>query len=206
MAANDEWRIDEEQEAVEGARFLKLMLRQARADPYFWKWVVVAMHNAVHACFVLALKGTWPVNLLPDEIRKKVLREQHSRNFDARVYDAKIAPFLELYKRVQNDDFMLLLTISKSLPGDTDRDESIEWLNRTRNEFIHTRSMTYIRDVSAYPRRLLHALSVMDFLVRQSGNVHFFKDQNAQDMENELAQVRDLLEAMAGSMHGQPVQ
>jgi hypothetical protein len=200
--SHTEWRIDEEREAVEGVRFLALMLEQAVGDPYFWKWFVVAMHNALHAGFVLALKSTWPVRLLPKTTMKKVLKDQHEAGFDFRVYEEKIAPFLELYKRVQDDKHMGQLTISKALPVDSTSDKSIEWLNENRNMFIHTRSMSYIRDISTYPQRLLDALSVLEFLVHQSGNVHLYDDQDAQDIASNLLRIRGLLELMDASMRG----
>ncbi len=119
------WRFDEDREAVEGVRFLLLVLQQALNDDYFWKWSIVAMHNALQAGFVLALKNTWPVRLLPEKVQKEVLKEQHKSGFDFRVYEEKIAAFLELYKRVQDKKYMEYLTISKPLPKDSDRDKSI---------------------------------------------------------------------------------
>lgn len=117
------------------------------------------------------------------------------------MYEEKIAPFLELYVRVQDKNYMEQLVDSKPLPEDSTRDASIVWLNETRNTFIHIRSMSYSLDVSEHPRRMLDVLSVLEFLVLESGNISFYEEGDTQDITKNLLEIRELLQAIDTLIH-----
>ena len=42
-------------------------IRRVTDDIYEWKWVVIALHNAVQAFMVLALKGSNSFNVMGDK-------------------------------------------------------------------------------------------------------------------------------------------
>src|SRR5688500_8603520 len=67
---------NERKEAVDAIELTALFLEEAIANPDRWKWVMIALHNAVQAFMVLALKGTWSVTVLHRAQRTKKLQAQ----------------------------------------------------------------------------------------------------------------------------------
>ena len=52
---------NERKEAVDAIEMTARFLEEAKENPDRWKWVMIALLNAVQAFMVLALQGTWNV-------------------------------------------------------------------------------------------------------------------------------------------------
>ncbi len=94
----------ETNERIEAVRALdkaREELRRVLADPYYWKWVIIALHNALQGFMVLATQGTnpapiarvnktlleaynllRPVKDLPDKVREKYIAENYGANLE----------------------------------------------------------------------------------------------------------------------------
>lgn len=189
-------RGDEEREVAKGLDFLSEMLRLCESDTYYWKWAIVGMHNALHGCFVLALKGTWPVQLLKDDIRRKVVADQHAVDFDERVWEQDVAAFMSLYRRVMDPDEMRRYNISKALPEYCIRSVCVNWLSGERNRLLHYRSMTYVVGTRFHPQKLLRCLAVADFLLNDSKAFFWHDDQYESAAKVGLDTIRRQLKLM----------
>jgi hypothetical protein len=162
----------QERDTVRSLEFFVEMLGRVKDDGYYWKWATIALHNTCHGFMVLALEGTWSVGLLPPKARRRVLQQdQGVRIFDDRVYSERIMGFIELFASVQSVDDMTQNMISEAFVSTAAMNSSMQELNNLRNEHLHFRAMTYIRDVPAFVPMSLNALEVVDSLLNKSGNI-----------------------------------
>src|SRR5687767_3146447 len=68
---------DDEREAVGALEEAAGYLEIAEIDPArAWKWVIIALHNAVQGFMVLALKSTWNVRVLHRDQRSEKIRAE----------------------------------------------------------------------------------------------------------------------------------
>jgi hypothetical protein len=167
----------QERDAARSLEFFVEMLDRVREDSYYWKWAIIALHNACHGFMVLALEGTWPVRLLPLKTRRKVLQDQYSVDFDDRVYSDHIMGFLDLFEAIQDETMMRQYTDSKAFESKNTVTESMRSLNDLRNQHLHFRAMTRIDYVPAFVPMCFDALEVIDFLISESGNVGWTHSQ-----------------------------
>lgn len=170
-------RMNPESEAVEGALFLEEMLQRVAESKYHWKWATMALFNLTYSTFVLALKGTWPVQLLTNQQRGKTLKNQHILDFDESVWTGNAAAFRTLYKRVLSEEIMArYYQISKALAENDDQFEGIEWLADRRDQFVHFKAESSAHELTVFPDQFLKVLEVVRFLVEDSGNICHFDD------------------------------
>lgn len=167
----------QERDSVRSLEFFVEMLDRVEEDSYYWKWAMTALHNACHGFMVLALEGTWPVNLLPPKARHKVLQDQYSVPFDDRVYTERISGFMELFDGVRQNSMMLRYTTSRAYSPPEEVIEAMRRLNELRNMDLHFRAMTRIEYVPAFVPMSLHVLGVIDFLKTESGNIGWAHSQ-----------------------------
>jgi hypothetical protein len=66
-------RTDERKEAVNSLEKAYQFILEVHNDPYNWKWVIIAIHNATQAFMVLALQGPASLNVI--KIEKNGLRQ-----------------------------------------------------------------------------------------------------------------------------------
>ena len=57
-------RADERMEAINSLERTYYFILEVHNDPYNWKWIMIALHNATQAFMVLALQGTASLNVV----------------------------------------------------------------------------------------------------------------------------------------------
>jgi hypothetical protein len=167
----------QERDSVRSLEVFVEMLALARDDSYYWKWAIIALQNACHGFMVLALEGTWPVRLLPEKARRKVLRDQYSVAFDDRVFTGHIMGFMDLFASVQSDDLMRQNMRSEAFISTDAIQSSMQELNDIRNKHIHFRAETHLWYVPAFVPMSVDVLQVIDFLLNESGNIWWTRAQ-----------------------------
>lgn len=186
-------RTDERTEAVRALRMVANLLPQVEGDSYMWKWVVIALQNAVQAFMVLALQGTWHVRVLLPNHAKKMMEAWENGDHERMFKDYYLDDFLQLYRKVQDECMMGQYVHSKAFAAEGTVTTSMERLVRLRNDFIHFVPMTLYVDVSDLPNVVLDVLNLINFLAFESQNVFWGLD------EHQAVQVQDLLEQVGRS-------
>jgi hypothetical protein len=210
----DLWRrSDEALEAVLSLEMVCEQLPKAATNPDYWKWVVIALHNALQGYMVLALKGPDGLNVLNKESAKewKAACKSGSRYAPERWQ----ARFLKLYERIQEGteareeegrlDFgdlkpesgsMMMYMDSRPFRPVGTQDESVTMLNYVRNEFIHFLPQGLSVEVSGLPRVVADCIDIISFLAFDCNNVVWYDPAHEDRTRNLIAQVRDQLGAM----------
>jgi len=157
-----------------------------------WKWVSIALFNALYGFCIAAIRGTNPDRVLksvkcksckkifaPNDIQTNRYKCPHCTNpIPLKFDEIQLIGFSEAFERVQEDRLMRQFVFSKTLTFSDDQKKSVEALRkRYRNEFEHLKPYSWV-----FPEKDIKIVSdvidVIEKLVLESGNIahHLEKD------------------------------
>lgn len=154
-------------EAIAALEAVADELERAQGDPYRWKWVILALHGLVQSMMTLALKGSNGLNVLKSADAKRLALA--IENGTPIPTDLKMDSFLNLYKKIKSDAY---IDGEKLTPQGT-QGQSIEALNRLRDQYVHFIPCAFILRVNELPEMTLDCLNIARFLAYDSGNIHW---------------------------------
>ena len=164
-------RADERMEAINSLEITYYFILEVHNDPYNWKWIMIALHNATQAFMVLALQGTASLNVVKN--REKWFEAIRLGN-EYPKQQQKLLNFLDLYKDIKSKDRMMQNIYSECFSGSEEIDESMRTLNELRNNFIHFIPSNWSLEIVWLPVICKQVLLVVEFLILESGNVSFY--------------------------------
>lgn len=168
MAKSNAWlRTNEYEEAVSAAEAAADFSETVLKDPYRWKWVLIAVHNAVQGFMVLALRRGNGLLALRDDIAAEWLKAYRA---DKTLPKEKLDNFLNLYAKIKTDAAAGWVHSKPFVSGST-HDQSMKHLNDFRNEFIHFVPKGWSLALAGLPAICLDCLSVARFLHDEGGNI-----------------------------------
>ena len=167
-------RTDEYEESVSALEMLAESSSMILSDNYRWKWVLIALHNALQGFMVLALRQGNGLKVLNDKIADKWLNAHYK---DGSYPVQKLDTFLNLYKKVKKIDQMQCFVDSQAFNASESHDKSVRKLNSFRNDFIHFVPKGWTLELTGLPRICLYCLDIIEFLGWQSGNILWHKEQ-----------------------------
>lgn len=180
---------DEEIEAVRALEAVADLLPKTRADVYQWKWVVITLHNALQGYMVLALQGTWPVQVLPNRQTKKLLKAAADGDFAFVTDDHHMDNLPGLYEKIKAPKRMSSFMDSKSFTPYGTCDESVARLCTLRNGFIHFLPKIRRIYVGDLPRMVTDCVGIIEFLVRESQTITWHLNSNHERQSEVLIEV-----------------
>ncbi len=182
-------RTDEQEEAVRSLEWAELQARTLAADTYAWKWVLIALHNAVQGLMVLALwNGNGLLALRPKVAKKWMEAYESGGQFPAQ----KLDEFLNLYLKVKDPNNFHTVGVGAFVPTGK-HDESMNYLNEFRNMFTHFTPKGWSLQLAGLPRICLDTLEVMNFLGLQSTAVLWSKPARRARAERALKRMTKTL-------------
>ena len=154
-------------EAIAALEAVADELERAQGDPYRWKWVILTLHGFVQSMMVLALKGNHGLNVLKSADTKRLALA--IENGTPIPTDLKMDSFLNLYKKIKSDANL----DSEKFTHQGTQEQSIEALNRLRDQYVHFIPCAFILRVNGLPEMTLDCLNIARFLAYDSGNIHW---------------------------------
>ena len=217
---NDWLRTDEALEAVLSLEMVCDQLRKVTDNHYYWKWVIIALHNALQGYMVLALRGTNSINILTKECAQGRMEARMSR-FD-KFPKRRLDSFLNLYKKIQRGrktyddwkkgngilhrkkgDLMLMYTHSRPFKPKGTQTDSVKRLNYWRNVFIHFLPQNLSLDMDCFPRMVTDCIDIIAFLAFDCGNILWHDQSLEHKTEILIEQIKtalhDIDRQLAGS-------
>lgn len=215
----DNWlRTDEALEAVFSLEMVCDQLPQTRHNVHYWKWIIIALHNAVQGYMVLALQGSDSLNILNKECRQQWIAAYKSRS--AVFPPRRLDDFLNLYKKIKKGRKayeehtlrgrplqgtekapMLMYVGSKPFKPQGTQTESVKLLNELRNDFIHFLPQGWSLEVSGLPQMVKDCVDIIDFLAFECGNVIWHNSALRAKTEQLVRQINNLLDKMFVRVH-----
>ena len=164
-------RTDEQEEAVRSLEWAELQARTLASNAYAWKWVLIALQNAVQGFRVLALwNGNGLLALRPKVAKKWIEAYEKGGPYPVE----KLDEFLNLYMKVKDPENFHTVGAGPFAPGGS-HDLSMSQLNEFRNTFTHFTPMGWSLELAGLPRICLDTLEVMNFLGLQTTAVLWYK-------------------------------
>ena len=182
-------RTDEQEEAVRSLEWAELQARTLATDPYAWKWVLIALHNAMQGFMVLALwNGNGLLTFRPKPAKKWMAAHETGSPFP----EEKLDDFLNLYLKVKDLENFHTVGAGPFVPGQT-HDDSLNYLNEFRNMFTHFTPKGWSLELAGLPTICLDTLEVMNFLGLQSTAVLWYKPTRRARAERALKRMNKTL-------------
>jgi hypothetical protein len=187
-------RTNELEEFIGALEFAAEIIPSVANDPARWKWVIIALHNALQGVCVCALRGadTSGISVLDKDSGAAMW---HWLNVDSREPEhppppkEKLAKTLELYKRTKKDEYL-----DNPLPSNAARDEDIRRLNSLRNEFIHFVPKGLSIELSGMPRIVRSVCFCVEHMaVNFPTFEHHFKDGHRDRISGAVVALRATL-------------
>jgi hypothetical protein len=176
------FRTDEKKEAFEALKFANNLVDEVKADPYYWKWVIIAVHGAMQATLVLALTGSTQLRVLSEKSKKEVAeREEGVR---------KLADFMDLYRMVKRKGDMEIFVHSKPLQASNEMDRDVAWVHEMRNNFMHFLPSGWSIPIEPLPLALGNCVSIISFLAFESGNVFWYEKPTIDEVTAVLSELQ----------------
>lgn len=197
MRRSEYLRTSEHEEAVRSLEWAEIQARGLATDPYAWKWVLVALHNATQGFMVLALwNGNGLLTLRPRVAEKWLKAYQNGGPFPAQ----KLDEFLSLYAKVKDGSNFHTIGAGPYKPNLT-ADRSLELLNEVRNEFIHFTPKGWSLELAGLPTLGLDALGLIEFLGWQSTAITWYRRVHQVRAKRALKRLRKTLNTVQAESH-----
>src|SRR4051812_15017130 len=101
MSAKDKdyVRYDEIEDVLSSLDLLAIVVQLVRKNPSYWKWVIVAAHDALQGAMICALNDTSGVSVLEQKSARKMLDWLETQ--EGEVPNERLAGFKTLLARCQ---------------------------------------------------------------------------------------------------------
>ena len=163
-------------ETVSAFETLSDELQRISSDPYRWKWAILAMHSGLQGMMILALQGSHGLHVLKkDDAKRWLCAHEKGGPYPS---DLQLDDFLSLYKKIKGDLMIMYVNSKKFKPQGT-QGNSIKFLNRLRNEYVHFTPRVWALELVGLPGILLDCQDIAEFLTWQAGNI-FWKESSLQ--------------------------
>lgn len=161
-------RTDERKEAIKALEMVLEQISRVKLDVYRWKWIIIALHNALQAFMVLALRGSANFHLVKADDAEKYLAAimEEGEPFPGEQLDF----FLELYKKIKSNR-MKMYVHSQPFKPTGNQTRRVKKLHSLRNDFIHFLPKGFSVEVGGMPEVVKDCLAIISFLAFESGNV-----------------------------------
>jgi hypothetical protein len=167
-------RTNEHEEATSALEAVAEWSQRVERDIGYWRWVVLALHNAAQGFMVLALRGSDGLRPLRDDVAANWLTAYR----EGGEYPVeKLDTFLNLYKKVQSDTMLFFVHSKKVIPSRT-LGRSMKKLNSLRNDFVHFLPKSWSLEVSGLPEICLDCLALVEFMAWECGNIIWHNEEH----------------------------
>jgi len=163
---------DEEQEVSNALQMAARFSEGLEAEPHLWRWVIIALHNAVQGMMVLSLRHGNGFLALTD----KCCQEWMDAHQNGTPYPPeKLDRFEKLYDKVKHREIGSIGGNQPFVPQGTEG-KNIKRLNRFRNKFIHFTPQGWSLELDGLPQICCDCARLISFLGWQTQNVFWHSD------------------------------
>ena len=155
-------------------------------DKRFWKYAIISIHNALQCYLSIALRGTSGINTWKKPHAKKWLK----------AYDKSLeSEGLEELPNVQLDYFMELYDKLFTNKPENQR-TLINWLNDTRNEFVHFNSDSFSVHEPSLLEAFEQALEDIKLSPSLSNGIFFYEEEQKAKFDATTQELRCALKKL----------
>ncbi len=184
---------DEMNEAIRALEFVESNILKVIFDSYYWKWIIIAIHNSMQNFMVCGVPSSSKLNILNKRSAKKM--QQYYNGETDEYPEEKLEYFINLYNRIKSD-VMLIYEHSKKFVSNEKQDDNITKLHHFRNNFIHFVPKGLLIDVREFPDYVDTSVEVIKFLAFESGNIFYPDDGTCEKIRQLVNDVKIKLDTI----------
>jgi len=171
-------------------------------DIYQWKWAVIILQNCTQSFMVLALEGTYPVEVVRN---RKVYLEwvEHlsqgkkiNCNIKKKIRNTQLDDFLGLYRKIKNTKNAQFIWNNTKYISTKEQNDAMKLLIEYRNQFIHFFPCSWGIELSGI---LFICASVMDFvqfMIKNGKFMYKFTDDEQTQIQEVIVSINYKLGAI----------
>jgi hypothetical protein len=180
--------FDEFEDAVLSIELAAEKFSASQSSPTLWKWVIIAMQNALQGAMVLALSGSDGCGALYPKSQKQ--NREWLENLTPNRPPTQMADYNTLLAWIQRAEFLEGPVPVVSEEGY----QNLRRLNQLRRQFAHYNPTGWGIDLQYMLNIIPVATDVFEHLTTTQGrpNIHFSADQK-QRMRRSIAAIREKL-------------
>ena len=167
-------RTDEETEAADALCMAAQLAKDLEHKPNLWRWLIIALHNAVQGFMVLSLRHGNGLAALSEQSFTEWM-EAHEKGGPYPAKE-KLDSYLNLYKKVKSKDYGQIGGNRRFVPKGT-QGKSIKRLDTLRNEFIHFTPKGWSLELDGLPGICLDCIGLVRFLGWETSNIFWHEPQ-----------------------------
>ncbi len=192
-------RVDEREDAINALEHAAENALTLENNPLNWKWVIVAIHNALQGALVCTLSGTDGTGALGDKSMKEMWEwfEASRTDLDAPYPDEWLAAPLKLYERAKD---LANMQEFGGVPLRTtpEQDDDVKRLNNLRRGFAHRPPTGWSIESVGLPRIVLNATAIIETLMLSHPACTFrLEPEQTARVQKAIAMLRELLPTTA---------
>ena len=193
LKVKPEWlKFDEREDMVCALEHAVDVAMTLDENPMNWKWLLIAVHNALQGALVCVLSDSHGTGALTEKSMKAVWDWYEARSDDPTATHPKewLAPPLELYERAKQENYMREFGGSPIITT-RDQDDDIRRLNALRREFAHYTPRLWSIECAGLPRIVLSTTAVVEGLLKHPALSCRFREAQADRAQRAIHQLRD---------------
>lgn len=158
-------------------------LSRLHRNKHLWKYAIISIHNALQCYLSIALRGSSGTN---------TWKKKHAKNWRHAYNESIASQGLKELPPIQLDSFMNLYDKFFIEKSDEQR-ALINWLNETRNEFIHFNSDTYLVNETSMLSAFEQALTDIKEMPELTKDIFFHTNEQETKFSASCAKLTGLL-------------
>lgn len=190
-----EWlKFDEREDLINTLQHAAQISSTLAATPMNWKWMLIAIHNALQGTLVCVLSGSHGTGALSTKSARAIWDWYEAPSEDPRAKHPKewLAPPLELYARAKQQDYMNEFGGSP-ISTTSDEDHDVLQLNRLRRGLAHYTPRLWDIETAGLPRIVLNTLGVIERLLGHPALSFRLKKEQSARAHDSIGQIRGRL-------------
>ncbi len=184
---------DEESQIVNAMKMAAHFSVGVETDQQLWRWIIIALHNAMQGIMVRALMDGTSYPVLTKECQQEFLKWADNENTP--YPKERLASYLDLYKRIKRQGMGLgggnSPFVARGREG-----KSIRLLNTFRNDFTHFTPKGWSLELDGLPRICIDCGRLISFLGWESENIHWYSVLKQTETQEAHTQFLDAMKTM----------
>jgi len=165
-------------------------------DYSMWRWVIIALHNAVQGFMVLSLRHGNGLLALSDKSYAEWM-DAHEKG-GPYPSDEKLDTYLNLYKKIKNKELGQIGGNRRFEPKGTEG-KSIKKLDALRNDFIHFTPKGWSLKIDGLPQICADCLRLIAFLGWDTENIFWHEPSHKERAQFCWRKLREQMEILERS-------